>query len=309
MKVLFVSSGNSDMGISPIIKNQGESLVSDEIELTYYLIQGKGFFGYLKNIFKLRKFLRSDCFDIIHAHYSLSAIVASLSLFRPVIVSLMGSDVKENKRFKIIIKLFSIFFWDRLIVKSKDMARNIGDIKKISIIPNGVNLNKFKPLPMEKHQQHLKWDTQKRHILFAADPDRYEKNYKLAYEAFSKLKSDIELHHLSNVPNDIMPMYYSAADLVLLTSLWEGSPNVIKEAMACNCPIVSTDVGDVKEVIEKTDGCYICSFESEDVAEKIKLALVFGKRTKGRERIRPLDDRIVAKKLINIYKEAINNDN
>ena len=102
-----------------------------------------------------------------------------------------------------------------------------------------------------------------------------------------------------------MSIYFNASDLVLLTSFWEGSPNVIKEAMACNVPIVSTDVGDVKEVIGKTEGCYITSFDPEDVAEKIKLALKFGKRTTGIEDIKHLESSLIAKKIIKIYKSVL----
>ncbi len=91
----------------------------------------------------------------------------------------------------------------------------------------------------------------------------------------------------------------------MLTSYNEGSPNVIKEAMACNMPIVSTNVGDVKEVVGKTKGCYITSFEPEDVAEKIKLALEFGKRTIGRDDIKHLESSVIAKKIINVYKSVL----
>jgi teichuronic acid biosynthesis glycosyltransferase TuaC len=93
--------------------------------------------------------------------------------------------------------------------------------------------------------------------------------------------------------------------VVLLTSLWEGSPNVIKEAMACNTPIVSTDVGDVKEIIGKTEGCFITSFDPEDVSDKIKKALEFGKRTTGREDIKHLESGVVAKRIIAIYKNVL----
>ena len=103
MKILFVSSGNSQNGISPIIKNQGESIVKAGIELEYFLIKGKGIKGYFKSIFTLRKHLKNNTYDIVHVHYSLSAIVASLAGAKPLIVSLMGSDVKSNSWFKWIL--------------------------------------------------------------------------------------------------------------------------------------------------------------------------------------------------------------
>ena len=100
--------------------------------------------------------------------------------------------------------------------------------------------------------------------------------------------------------------YYNAADVLLLTSLSEGSPNIIKEAMACNCPIVSTDVGDVKENIYNTEGCFISSYDPSDIANKIQKASNYGKsRTNGRENITHLNNNIVAKQILNIYNEAV----
>ena len=247
-------------------------------------------------------------FDIVHAHYSLSAFVASLAGAKPLIVSLMGSDVKSKTYYKYIIHLFNRLFWNAVIVKSKDMKLSI-NIMQAKIIPNGVDFAKFNTMDQIECKKKLEWDISKKQILFAASINRYEKNYQLAKEAFKLLNnSSIELKVLDNVPNNMMPIYHNAANIVLLTSLWEGSPNVIKEAMACNIPIVSTDVGDVKEVIGDTRGCYITSFDPEDVANKIKKALDFGKKTKGRNRITELelDSKTIADKIINVYKKVLN---
>ena len=105
-------------------------------------------------------------------------------------------------------------------------------------------------------------------------------------------------------------LYYNAADLLLLTSKHEGSPNIIKEAMACNCPVVSTDVGDVRWVIGNTKGCYITSSNPVGVAQKVMLALEFSEknsRTKGRERIMELglDSDTIAAKIIAVYKKVL----
>ena len=101
-----------------------------------------------------------------------------------------------------------------------------------------------------------------------------------------------------------MVNYYNASDVILSTSLWEGSPNAIKETMACNIPIVSTDVGDVKDLFGTTEGCYLTSFDLSDVSDKLSKAINFAKRTKGRENISYLKAALVAKKLTDIYKNC-----
>ncbi len=305
MNVLFVISGNAKHGISPITLNQGESLKKAGLNIDYFTIKGRGLRGYLKSIPKLKTQLKETKYDLIHAHYSLSGLVASLAGAKPLIVSLMGSDVKGSKYYRIIIKFFHKIFWSATIVKSEDMKASLG-IKNVLIIPNGVDLNKFKPCPKKEAFVVTKWDQSKRHILFAANPKLLVKNFKLANEAFDILsQSDIELHVLDNISNAHMPFYYNAADVVLLTSFWEGSPNVIKEAMACNCPIVATDVGDIKEVIGKTDGCHICSFEPNNLAFAIKKTLTFNNRTNGRKNILHLESNQVAKKIISTYNSVL----
>jgi teichuronic acid biosynthesis glycosyltransferase TuaC len=304
MKILFVSSGNSQNGISPIIKNQGESIVKAGIELEYFLIKGKGIKGYFKSIFTLRKHLKNNTYDIVHVHYSLSAIVASLAGAKPLIVSLMGSDVKSNSWFKWILYFFNYFFWSSVIVKSKDMHSSLG-IKNAHIIPNGINFDKFKPIDKKTSLDKLNWDKSKKHILFAANPNRSEKNFTLALSAFNILDDhNIELHYLENVPNNMMPYYYNSADVVMLTSLWEGSPNAIKEAMACNRAIVCTDVGDVRVLLSDTSGCYVAkSYDYKEIAQLIQKALQYQK-TIGREKVNNLNENNIATKIIEIYKKV-----
>lgn len=151
----------------------------------------------------------------------------------------------------------------------------------------------------------------KKIILFLADSDNERKNYKLLRSAVVFFKNkNIKLLCPYPVEHSNLPFYYNAADVLVLTSYAEGSPNIIKEAMACNCPIVSTDVGDVKEVIGNTKGCYIASSEPEDFAEKIQSALEFNEKcgkTKGRERLIKLglDSVSIAQKIVKIYKDLL----
>jgi glycosyltransferase involved in cell wall biosynthesis len=180
---------------------------------------------------------------------------------------------------------------------------------KAQIIPNGVGINRFKPLLETDSRKYLDYGQDKKLILFITIPNRPEKNLELADRAVKALNNnEVEFKHIYNIPNSEMPYYLNAADVLLLTSKWEGSVNVVKEAMACDCPIVSTDVGDVRWVLGETEGCYITSFEPEDVADKIKAALAFGKRTNGRQRIIELrlDSETVARRIIALYEEVSN---
>jgi len=304
MKVLFVSSGNSRFGISPIVTNQQISLINEGLEVEIFPIIGMGIVGYLKNSFRLKKYLENRHYDIIHAHYSLSGFTATLANSKPLVVSLMGSDTKSGLLQHILIRVINKIFWATCIVKSKRMRNDIG-ISKAVILPNGVDFNCFYPIPRKEAIKKLKFNPDNKYIFFASDPNRSEKNYKLANDAIELLnRKNIVVHFLKDIPNDEVVWYYCASDIVLLTSLREGSPNVIKEAMACNRPIVATDVGDVKEIIGNVEGCYICDFSAENLANKINSALLFKGQTNGREQINHLRSELIAKRLIEIYGQT-----
>lgn len=321
MKVLFVYSGNSDSGQNKIVENQAKSLIAKGIEIQLFPIRGNGFKGYLKNARKISELVQQIKFDLIHAHYGLSGIAAVCSKKR-LIVSYMGDDlVGSNTKggslllwSRILIKInsfFSKFCYDYSIVKSLEMGNNLFRGTKYSLIPNGVNLNEFFPLPKQEAREKLGIDPREKLVLFVSNPSREEKNYLLAEKAVNNLTDPlVNLHTVYNCPQDKLSTLYNAADLLLLTSFHEGSPNAIKEAMACNCPIVSTNVGDVKWVIGSVEGCFISSFDPKDVSKKIKLAIDFRKnhgQTRGRERIIELglDSETVAQKIINVYNKIL----
>ena len=310
MKVFFVSSGNSKWGITPIVKAQGESLSKQGVELEFFPIQGKGVWGYLRNLPSLNRRLSEYKPDLVHAHYSLSAIVASLVCRAPMVVSLMGSDTVTSPIDRMLIRFFNAIKWKTLIVKSDSMKHNI-KLSNASIIPNGVDIDHFRPLVQSDCKHQVGFAANKKQVIWLANPERYSKNFELANMAFKMLSTDdIELKIIHDILHDQVPLYLNAADVLLLTSRWEGSPNIIKEAMACNCPIVTTAVGDVRHVLGDTEGCFVTSYEPEDVAAKIESALEFVERrgrTNGRQRILDLglDADNIAKKLISIYENVL----
>lgn len=317
MRILFVSSGNAANGIGAVVKNQADTLIEYGLILTIYGIEGKGYLGYLKNIFKLRKHLKHNKYDIIHAHYSNCLIVSYLAKRTEKLgVSFMGSDIlriqtRSQKIILIICKRIAKMKCDFIIVKTSEMAKVISS-SKTSVIANGVSLKDFYPLSKDAAREKLGIEKNVKLIIFVSNPLRPEKNYKLALEAYEKLKTDnnnskIKLLPVYNIAKENLKYYYNAADILLLTSLHEGGVNVVKEAMACNCPIVATNVGDVEEVIRNTEGCFITEFDADDVANKIEKALMFNKRTNGNDRILVLgfDSEKVADKIINIYNKVI----
>ena len=304
MKVLFVASGNHGK-VSPVVKAQGDSLVKAGAEVEYFLIKGKGIKGYLGQILPLRSYWKKGHFDVVHAHFSFSSYVASLAHVKPLVVSLMGSDLKATRWNAKMIRLFSrVFHWREIIVKSNDMAADL-QISEAHVIPNGVDTKLFVPMDKGLCRQKLGWEVGRKHVLFPANPNRSEKDFPLAQNVVSLLDGEVQLHVFEDVEHDDTAFYYNAADAVLLTSKWEGSPNVIKEALACCCPMVSTDVGDVRERTKGVEGCYVAGTrEPQEIVLLLQKAIAFEGDTRGREKIiaDSLDYVTVAQKLIGIYK-------
>jgi teichuronic acid biosynthesis glycosyltransferase TuaC len=309
MKILFVFRIHDNEIRNPIVYNQSESLIKSGIEVGFFPIRNGGL-HYFKYFFKLRKYLKKDKYDLVHAHYGYTAILVGLSNPGKTITSLMGSDIyRQHGITRFIIKHFSDHIWDKTIVKSVRMNEIINNS---IIIANGVNLDLFKQENKEESRLKVGFNKQYNIIFISVRPEEKVKNLKLAKQAIQLIDNEnIHFHVISNIENKRLSCYYSAADMVLLTSVTEGSPNVIKEAMACNCPIVSTDVGDVRDVIGNTKGCYISSFAPIDIAEKIKKALEYSStkgRTNGRQRIMELglDSESIANRIVEVYKKVLN---
>ena len=144
--------------------------------------------------------------------------------------------------------------------------------------------------------------------MFVSNPDRIEKQYELADRALATVRQrgqGIDPLVVFNKPHRELPTYMNAADLLLLTSSREGSPNAIKEAMACTLPIVSTDVGDVRQVIGTTDNCVLADASPEDIARGIEQVLDTGRRTNGRESIVSLSAEVIGQRVLDIYTSVL----
>ena len=306
MKVLFVCSGNKKTLISPIVQAQANSLLKFGIAVEIFPIKGKGIKGYLKNFFHLRRVIKETNFDVIHAHYGISGLLAFFANAKSkLVVSLMGSEIYASIVSLWVFRLFTRYCWHITIVKSQAMSEALNSTQSdIRIIPNGVDLNTFYPLEKDQARKELNIKSDKPLVLFPSNPNRAEKNFPLAQKICTRL--NLKLIWLDNVPHQKVNLYYNAADVVLLTSSFEGSPNAIKEAMAANRPIVSTKVGDVEQNLSNTSRCHVCSHDREELARALSSTINNNEPPGSLQRLLELelDDESVAKRIIKVYQNT-----
>lgn len=303
MKILIVASFNKGF-FAPFILEQSEALEKMGQTVHFFGIQGHGIWGYVRNYKGLKRIIQDYKPDVIHAHYGLSGLLATLQRRVPVVTTFHGSDINNPKVLpfsKIAMRLsaFTIF----VSQKNVDIAR---PTKKFALLPCGVNSDNFTEVPIGEARLKLQLEDTKKYVLFAGSFSNRVKNPELAQKAIALLKN-VELIELKGYSRADVNYLMHAVDVALMTSHTEGSPQFVKEVMACGCPLVSVDVGDVKEVTAGVEGCYIVSREAEEIAEKLQIALNFKGRTHGRERIVELglENRKVAETILGIYNNVI----
>jgi teichuronic acid biosynthesis glycosyltransferase TuaC len=306
MRILIVASGNTK-AVSPFIIEQVESLKKIDIHIEYFLIKGKGWTGYLKSLSKLKKKIKNKKFNLIHAHYGLSGLLATLQRKIPVIITFHGSDININKNYK------WSFIASRLSSKNifvhKDQPKKLKVmLNEKDIIPCGINLKIFQPKDKVALRKKLNWDQKKVYILFSSSFDKPVKNVNLAYKSTQNIKNS-ELIELKNYTKIELSNLMNAADLLLVTSFSETGPLIVKEAIACNCPVVSTDVGDVKEIIVKRKNSFVTSYNPKEIEAVIKKVIKLKKPVpKDELTLQEYDLNYAAQRIKVVYQECLKNN-
>ena len=299
MKVLILCSKNSGR-IAPFITDQVEALQKTGVSCEYFTVEGKGIKGYLLNLLPLRRKIKSLKPDIIHAHYGLSGVLANLQRKVPVVTTYHGSDINnpEVRRFsKIAIRLSA---WN-IFVSQKNIQLSAVK-KRFSLIPCGVDTSVFKPMDKAMCRQKFGFDLHEKLILFAGAFDNRVKNPELAITAVAKIP-DARLLELKGYDRTQVAELMNAVDICLMTSHTEGSPQFVKEALACNCPVVSVNVGEVEELLQGVEHCRIVERNVEDILESIKALLQMSVRASGNKKVSDsgLAAESVAKRIKEIY--------
>jgi glycosyltransferase involved in cell wall biosynthesis len=195
---------------------------------------------------------------------------------------------------------------DAAIVKSEGMKKRAAG-NRIFVVPNGVDFSFFRPIPRAQARKALGWDEHRSYILFVNNPQEPKKGYPLAAASIERLRAqgtEAELVIANRLSQTQVVQYINASNVLLLPSIHEGSPNIVKETMACNVPVVATDVGDVAQVVGHTKGCRVCPRDPDALAAALKEALLLTGPTTGRADIAHLECSVVAKQVISVYEQA-----
>ena len=308
----------ADPGFGSFVKAQMESLRPLGVEFDVLFINGReSTWNYLRGIRRVRRQLRAKSYDLIHAHFGLSGWVARWQWRVPLVVSFMGDDVlgKPGRSGRLTLRGYFLrisgFILARLvstvIVKAPQMAAKLR-MPSAHVIPNGVDLNLFRPIEQSEAREKLGLNADKKFALFPYDRDEPRKRFDLIQAAVALARERVpklELLVAHGKPQEQVPPYMNAADVLVMASTFEGSPNAVKEAMATNLPVVAVDVGDVKELIGTTEGCFLVSRDAAEIAEKIVEVCRRGGRTNGRDRIQKLSMEAVAQQIVKIYAETL----
>ncbi len=256
-------------------------------------------------------------FDVVHGHYGLWCLAARMQWTTPVVAAYLGDDLlgtvttgggySKKSLLVVHISRWLCHLVDAVTVKTEQMKRAAsGD--SIFVIPDGINFELFHPMPRAEVRATLGWDQERYYVLFGNNPQIPVKNFPLAQAAIECLRNrglDVELVVANGFLQTTVAQYISACNAVVLPSFAEGSPNIVKEAMACNVPVVATEVGDVSELLGRTAGCSVSPYDSEAFAAALEKAFQHTEPTTGRTDIAYADSSVIAGRIIEVYAQIV----
>ncbi|ELY64783.1 glycosyltransferase family 4 protein [Natronococcus jeotgali] len=257
---------------------------------------------YLRFYPQVLSHVRTGDYDLVHGHYGLVAPFALAQPTRPVVMSLWGTDLMSDMGWLETISRYGARFADAAIVPSPAMSREL-DVDHLEI-PFGIDTDLFRPIPRRDARERVGWDADERIALFPYDPDRDEKDYPRAERIADLADAELDVRTIEGVPYEEMPYYMNASDLLLVTSKREAGPMAVKEAAACNVPVVSTDVGFVRETVGEVDNCVV-SDDDRELAAGLESVLAGSRRSNGREAIDGLSLESMGDRLIECYRTVL----
>jgi glycosyltransferase involved in cell wall biosynthesis len=324
MRVLMVTSDWPPPGVprtTAFIRRQAEFVQKAGVDLEVFAFKGgKNPYNYVKAWARLRRRLRKGGFDLLHAQFGQSGLLAFPKRL-PLVVTFRGSDVlgivrDKNGRYSRAGKLlqrasrFVAKRADAVILVSRHLGRRLKTKAPTHVIPSGIDFSLFRPIPQAEARKQLKFGPQERLVLFVGRPSQARKRFKLAKRAVDlvndRFPGGVRLVVAWQVLHQDIPLYMNACDALVFTSMQEGSPNVVKEALACDLPVVSVKVGDVPDRLRGIEGCELCADDKpETIAAALERVLKRGARVAGHQAVRYLDENMLTAKVLNVYRSVL----
>jgi teichuronic acid biosynthesis glycosyltransferase TuaC len=296
------------------IVQQVEFLQKSGVDIDVIAFRGaKNPINYVRAWYRVHRRLQQSPYDLIHAQWAQSALTA-LPTRLPLVVTFRGGEtdgiVGPGGKCTVIGRILRFVSWivatraDELVLVSGHMRRHLPQ-RSFHIVPSGLDFSRLPLISQDAARKQLGLPASKRLVLFVGNPAEPLKRYAFAREIVSRLNSEAELVLAWGVPHDEIPVYMNACDALLVTSVYEGSPNVVKEALACNLPIVSVAVGDIPDRLNGVAGCSVHPDNDPDrIAAALATVLQRKERTNSRPAVRDLDENILARRMTEIYRKA-----
>jgi len=307
----------ADPSYGGFVREQMESLRPLGVEYDVLFVNGRlSRWNYARGVPELRRRLRAHSYDLIHAHFGLSGWVARFQFKVPLVVTFHGDDVLGKFNFQGRITPLGRFFQltsfilarfaSAVIVQSREM-RSVLRLNSAKVIPCGIDLRLFRPTEREEARKILGLDPAKKYVLFAYNPAEARKRYdlvKAAVERGREAVPELEILHVRGKPHAELPLYLSAADVVVIASMAEAGPLVTKEAIATHLPVISVNLGDVADLIGNNEGNYLVRRDVGEIAEGIVDVCRRGIRSCARDRLAPFSMEATARKILEVYAEV-----
>ena len=312
MNILLVHSGNAVASSDDytFVKEQGEALVSKGVNVFYYPVKGKGMRGYLSSLPGLIQTISKNRIDLVHAHYGLCGALAVLQRKVPVVITFHNGETLTRKG-RIIASMAAWRIAYNIFVAQHIKDKLYKTPSRYSIIPCGIDMDRLPLVDKEEARTAMDLPEDVPNILFGGSFQNKRKNYPLAVRAISFLPYQVNLIEMKGLDRHQVNLLLCGCDLFLLPTFSEGSPQVVKEALACNCPIVATRVADIPQLLEGVRNSYVTDFDAQEIASRIDMIMKDGGRSDGRKRISELklDNPQVAESLSGIYESVLARNN
>jgi glycosyltransferase involved in cell wall biosynthesis len=309
---------NSWGGSAVFVARQAEFLRREGVQVDLFPFRGSRRPGnYLAAWREVHRRLRHGSYDLVHAQFGQSGLTA-LPKRVPLVVTFRGDDLEgiigENGRYipaGWLLRTLSRTVArqaDAAIVVSAHMKRHLPPSVDAHVLPSGIDLDLFHPEPQDQARSRLGLPLDRRLVAFVGNPELARKRYSLAQQAVEAVNRSIPAQLLVGwgKPHREIVALLNACDALLFTSMQEGSPNAVKEALACNLPVVSVPVGDVPLRLKGVKGCELCPDDRADtIAAALERVLRRGGRSEGRAAVQDLDERVLTGRLIDIYRSVL----